>query len=201
MCKTLIIAEAGVNHNGDFGRALEMITIAKSSKADAIKFQTAVPEEVATKSAQKADYQKEKTRNSKTQLEMIKEIHLPLEQYKLLKKECDLVGIEFLSSPFDLTSVNFLANLGMSKFKVPSGEITNFPYLKLIGEQRKPTILSTGMANMNEIKEAVKVLLDSGLSKQDLTIMHCTTEYPTPIEEVNLNAMLGIKEEFQVAIG
>ena len=196
-----IIAEAGVNHNGDLNRALEMISVAKSSGANAIKFQTAIPEEVVTVTAQKAEYQKKLTQENQTQLEMIREISLSFSDFIDLKKECERSSIEFLSTPFDIESVNFLSKIGVKKFKIPSGEITNLPYLRLIGEKKKPIILSTGMVNMAEIKKAVDVISSSGLTKNQITILHCNTEYPTPIEDVNLNAMLTIKEELGVSIG
>nr|ADI22454.1 sialic acid synthase [uncultured gamma proteobacterium HF0500_05P21] len=196
-----IIAEAGVNHNGDLDRALEMISVAKSSGANAIKFQTTIPHELVTVTAQKAEYQKKSTQENQTQLEMIREISLSFSDFIDLKKECERSSIEFLSTPFDIESVNFLSKIGVKKFKIPSGEITNLPYLRLIGEKKKPIILSTGMANMAEIKKAVDVISSSGLTKNQITILHCNTEYPTPIEDVNLNAMLTIKEELGVSIG
>jgi len=196
-----IIAEAGVNHNGDIDKALKMISIAKSSGANAIKFQTAVPEEVVTSSTGKAEYQKKNTDKLETQLNMLQKIHLPLKDYKFLKEECEAIGIEFLSAPFDITSVNFLSEIGLNKFKIPSGEINNFPYLQLIGEKKKPVILSSGMASLLEISKAIDILCNSGLTKDLITILHCNTEYPTPIKDVNLNAMLTIQKELSISVG
>tara|TARA_B110000014_G_scaffold260569_1_gene250576 strand:+ start:17493 stop:18506 length:1014 start_codon:yes stop_codon:yes gene_type:complete len=196
-----VIAEAGVNHNGDLIRALEMISIAKDAGADAIKFQTAVPEDVVTRSASKAEYQKNPNDNGQTQLDMIKEIHLPLSDYKTLKYECDACGIEFMSSAFDLKSLKYLKDLGQNFFKVPSGEINNYPYLYAVGKISKPVILSTGMSTLVEVNQGIDVLLEAGLTKELITLLHCNTEYPTPIEDVNLNAMLTLRDEFNLSVG
>ena len=201
MKKTFIIAEAGVNHNGNLDLAYQLIDKAKECGADAVKFQTAVPKLVMTNYADKANYQKETTGDNENQIEMANRIHLPLDTYQLLKKYCQSKEIMFLSSPFDLISIGVLEELDMPIFKIPSGEITNYPFLKKIGQLKKKVILSTGMANLCDIEQAIHVLVSFGLSKENLTILHCNTEYPTPFEDVNLNAMLTIKDAFKVNVG
>jgi len=199
--KTIIIAEAGVNHNGSMDLAIKMIYEAKNVGADYIKFQTAIPELVMSKHAPKANYQLETTSKNESQLEMAKAIHLPLEAYASLKEICDQVGIRFVSTPFDLVSIDYLNQLGMDFFKIPSGEITNYPYLKKIAHIGKPVILSTGMSTMYEIKQALEILTSEKLTLNDITILHCNTEYPTPMEDVNLRAMLTIGQELGVKVG
>jgi len=201
MKKTFIIAEAGVNHNGNLDLAYQLIDKAKECGADAVKFQTAVPKLVMTNYADKANYQKETTGDNENQIEMANRIHLPLDTYQLLKKYCQSKEIMFLSSPFDLISIGVLEELDMPIFKIPSGEITNYPFLKKIGQLKKKVILSTGMANLCDIEQAIHVLVSFGISKENLTILHCNTEYPTPFEDVNLNAMLTIKDAFKVNVG
>lgn len=197
----LIIAEAGINHNGSLQQALEMVAVAKEAGADVVKFQTAVPELVMTSAAEKADYQISTTGNTESQLEMARKIHLNLEDYPVLKKECKRLDIEFLSTAFDHKSIECLVDLGMSRFKIPSGEITNLPYLRHIGKYGKPVILSTGMATLGEIEAAIEVLEQSGTLREHITVLHCNTEYPTPMEDVNLRAMLAIREAFGVSVG
>ena len=198
--KTLIIAEAGVNHNGDYHIAEKMIEEAYKAGADIIKFQTAKPELVISKYAEKAEYQKENTKDrNESQLEMCKKIHLPLEAYKLLKNKCESIGIEFLSTPFDLESIDVLHNIGMKIWKIPSGEVTNLPYLVKIASYHDPIIMSTGMCTLDEIEEAIKVLKKNGAGS--ISLLHCTTEYPTPYEEVNLKAMNSLKKKFGVDVG
>ncbi len=189
MQKVIIIAEAGVNHNGNLAMAQEMVRVAKECGADYVKFQTAVPELVISTIAPKAEYQKETTGKEQSQLEMCKAIHLPLSDYEGLNALCHEVGIGFMSTPFDLVSIDCLAPLGMDYWKIPSGEITNLPYLRKIAKTGGKVILSTGMSTLNEVKAAVKVLTDNGLSRNDITLLHCTTQYPTPYEAVNLRAM------------
>ena len=201
MNPVFIIAEAGVNHNGSIDKALDMIQVAKDAKADAIKFQTAVPELVMTKYAGKAEYQMQTTDVNETQLEMAKKIHLPLTAYEKLKSECDRLDIEFMSTAFDQASIEILSKLELKRVKIPSGEITNLPYLCQVGSMGKPVIMSTGMAKLDEIKAAMDILLKTGVEKDNLTIMHCNTAYPTPIEDVNLQAMLTIRDKLDVAIG
>ncbi len=197
----IIIAEAGVNHNGRYDLAVKMIHEAKRAGADYIKFQTAVPELVISTFAPKAEYQKETTGADESQLEMCKAILLPLDDYVKLNEECRRVGIRFMSTPFDLVSIDTLQPLGMDYFKVPSGEITNLPYLRKIAHTGTPVIMSTGMSNLEEIKVALTVLVEGGLSKDNIILLHCNTQYPTPYEDVNLRAMLTLREEFGVRVG
>ena len=195
----LIIAEAGVNHNGNLDLALKMVDEAKRAGADIVKFQTAIPEKVISKYADKAEYQKKTTGNEESQLEMCKRIHLKLSDYDIIKKYCEEVGIEFLSTPFDLESIDYLEKLGMRLWKIPSGEITNLPYLIKIAKTCRPVIMSTGMAELNEVEEAVNVLKENGAG--EITLLHCTTEYPAPFESVNLRAMNTLREKFETEVG
>jgi N,N'-diacetyllegionaminate synthase len=169
--------------------AQEMVRVAKQCGADYVKFQTAVPELVISTIAPKAEYQKETTGNEQSQLEMCKAIHLPLSDYEGLNELCHKEGIGFMSTPFDLVSIDCLAALNMDYWKIPSGEITNLPYLRKIARTGGKVILSTGMSTLAEVEDAVKVLTDNGLTRQDITLLHCTTQYPTPYEAVNLRAM------------
>ena len=202
MERVYIIAEAGVNHNGDINIAYKLIDIAKEAGADAVKFQTAVPKLVMTGYATKAEYQKENDINAEeSQIDMAERIHLPLNAYELLQEYCVKKEIEFLSTPFDLVSIQTLIDLKISKFKIPSGEITNYPYLKMIAEHGTPVILSTGMANLGDIENAINVLLEYGLKRENIVVLHATTEYPAPLEEVNLSAMKTISDSFKVKVG
>lgn len=201
MKKTIIIAEAGVNHNGNYEMALKMIDEAKAAGADYVKFQTAKPELVISTFAPKAEYQKETTGNGESQLEMCKAIHLPLTDYKPLKEYCDKVGIGFMSTPFDLVSIDVLEPLDMDYYKIPSGEITNLPYLRAIAAKGRKVIISTGMSELPEIEEALQVLEKGGLKRSDIIVLHCNTEYPTPMRDVNLRAMLDIRDWLGVAVG
>lgn len=201
MSRTFVIAEVGVNHNADLDTANRLIEAAVAAGADAIKFQTAIPELVATGLAQKADYQKQASGSTESQLEMIRKIHFPLDVYEGLMRTCERKGIVFFSTAFDLVSLAFLESLGQSRHKVPSGEITNLPYLRAIGSFGKPVILSTGMANLGEIEAAIDVLEDAGSSREKITVLHCNTEYPTPMRDVNLRAMQSIARAFDVAVG
>lgn len=185
----IIIAEAGVNHNGNLEMARRMVYAAKEAGADYVKFQTAVPELVISTFAPKAEYQKETTGEGESQLEMCKAIHLPLADYAGLKALCDEVGIGFMSTPFDLVSIDCLAGLGMDWWKIPSGEITNLPYLRKIASKGGRVILSTGMSTLDEVAAAVDVLEKDGINRNDIILLHCTTQYPTPPEAVNLRAM------------
>ena len=196
-----IIAEAGVNHNGSFDKALDMIKVAKDVGADAVKFQTAVPELVMTKKAAKAKYQEQTTEANETQLEMVKKIHLPLDAYEALKAECEKLKIEFMSTAFDEVSIQTLKKMKLKRVKIPSGEITNLPYLRHIALMCKPVFMSTGMATLEETRVAVDVLVKAGVKKDDLIILHCNTEYPTPMADVNLKAMLTMRDELGVAVG
>lgn len=194
-----IIAEAGVNHNGDIELAYELIDKAVEAKVDAVKFQTFVAEKLVSKFAEKAQYQKENTENEESQLEMIKKLELKFEDFTKLNDYCKKKGIIFLSTAFDTESIEFLQGLNMPIFKIPSGEITNLPYLIEIAKTGKKIIMSTGMSTIEEIEFAIKVLRQNGA--KDISVLHCNTEYPTPMKDVNLNAMLTLKEKFNVEIG
>ena len=196
-----IIAEAGVNHNGDINLAKKLIDLAVEAKVDAVKFQTFIAENVISKYAEKADYQKQATGGNESQLDMVKKLQLSFDDFIELKEYCRLNHIQFLSTPFDLQSVDFLKTLSIGLWKIPSGEITNKPYLQKIGSYNEEVIFSTGMANMHEIESALNILINSGTSKENITILHCNTEYPTPIQDVNLLAMLAIKNELGVNVG
>ena len=199
--KVFIIAEAGVNHNGSLDLAKRLIEIAVDSGADAVKFQTFKAESLVSKNAQKADYQKQTTDASESQFDMIKKLELDVETHRELIAYCQEKDIMFLSTPFDHESVNLLSGLGLQIFKIPSGEITNLPYLRHIGSLDKQVILSTGMSNLKEVGDALNILINSGTSKDNVTVLHANTMYPTPMEDVNLNAMLTIQKEFDVDIG
>lgn len=199
--KVYIIAEAGVNHNGDIKEALRLVDLAHDSGADAVKFQTFKASGVATADAQKASYQKKTVRGNGNQLEMLKKLELDEAAHRCIIARCRQKKIDFLSTPFDMASVELLLKLGMKTFKVPSGEITNVPYLRKIAAVAQRIILSTGMANMDEIIFARDILMKTGFKNEDLTILHCNTEYPTPLQDVNLRAMLTIKERLKVKIG
>lgn len=201
MSKTFIIAEAGVNHNGSLEIAKKLIDAAKECGADAVKFQTFKTEKVVSKKAEKAEYQKQTTDAGESQFEMIKKLELDFNAHKELIKYCSEKHIQFLSSPFDKDSIDLLDELGLDTFKIPSGEIINLPYLRKIGKFNKKVILSTGMADLGEIEDALDILIESGTDKENITILHCNTEYPTPFEDVNLKAMLTIKNAFNIKVG
>ena len=194
--KTFIIAEAGVNHNGRLELAKKMIDAAVEAGASAVKFQTFKAEKVVSRYAPKAEYQRKTTTADESQLEMIKKLELNVADHRALIDYCKKKNIQFLSTPFDLESIDLLNELGLDIFKIPSGEITNLPYLRKIGSLKKQTILSTGMADLVEIKDAIDVLTGAGTKLKDITVLHCNTEYPTPLEDVNLKAMLTIKAAF-----
>lgn len=199
MKKTYIIAEAGVNHNNDINLAKRMIEAANKAGADAVKFQTFCTESLVSKSAKKADYQISTTNSSESQFDMIKKLELSYESHIEIKLHCEKVGITFLSTPFDIESIMFLQQLGIAIWKIPSGEITNLPYLIEIAKTKKKVIMSTGMCNMDEIAQAIDILRLYGC--HDITLLHCNTEYPTPFEDVNLRAMVSMKSAFNVKIG
>ena len=199
--KTFIIAEAGVNHNGDIELAKKLIDVAVEAGADAVKFQTFKAEEVISEYAPMAEYQRKNIGEEESQLDMVKKLELTYEDFEELKEYCDRKGIMFLSTPFDINSARFLKDLGLEIFKIPSGEITNYPLLKEIGSYKKKIILSTGMADLGEIEDALDILMENGAKKENITVLHCNTEYPTPFEDVNLKAMLTIKEAFKINIG
>ena len=195
----LIIAEAGVNHNGDLARAKQMALAAKEAGADIVKYQTAVPELVVSRFAEKAAYQKSATGEGESQLEMIRKLHFDFDGHRELKAYCEEIGIEYLSTAFDIPSVDFLGELDLSWCKIPSGEMTNLPYLERCAALGKPVLLSTGMSNLAEIDDAITVLEGSGAG--DITLLHCNTEYPTPYEDANLLAMLDLVETFGLPVG
>lgn len=197
----IIIAEAGVNHNGNYELAKQLALKAKEAGADYVKYQTAVPEKVISRYAEMAEYQKENTGKVESQLEMCKRIHLKLSDYAPLKKYCEEIGIEFISTPFDLDSIDVLKDMGMDFWKVPSGEITNYPYLVKIANTHMPVVMSTGMCEIHEIREALNVLCDNGLTMDQISLLHCNTEYPTPMKDVNLKAMDDLSREFGVRVG
>ena len=199
--KVLIIAEAGVNHNGSIDLAKKLIDVAADSGADAVKFQTFKAENLATLYAKKANYQKNLTSQKESQFDMLKKLELNKEMHIELINYSKVKNIKFLSSPFDLESIELLKDLGLEIFKIPSGEITNLPYLRHIGKLNKKVILSTGMSNMDEIKNALDVLINSGTEKNNIIVLHANTEYPTPMEDVNLKAMLTIGKELDVNFG
>ena len=201
MKRTLIIAEAGVNHNGDIAKAKALIDKGAEAGVDYVKFQTFKAEKLVTKQAQRASYQDKNTQNNDSQYEMLKKLELSQALHQELMDYCNQKGVKFLSTGFDSESLVFLAQLGITIAKVPSGEITNLPYLRQVASLFPEVILSTGMATIDEIKDAVKVLIDNGVSKDKITILHCNTEYPTPMEDVNLKAMLHIQRELGLPIG
>ena len=197
--KTLIIAEAGVNHNGSFELAKQLVDKAAEAGADIVKFQTCKAENVISRYADKAEYQKKTTGEADTQLDMVRKLMLTYEEYGQLKEYCEEKGIRFLSTAFDLPSVDYLHSIGMGLWKIPSGEITNLPLLIKIAQLHEPIIMSTGMSALEEVGNAVKVLKDNGAT--DITLLHCTTEYPAPYEDVNLKAMDTMKEAFGLPVG
>lgn len=200
--KVIIIAEAGVNHNGDIEKAKKLIDAAVEAKVDYVKFQTFKADTIVSLKAKKAKYQSENFSDTDDyQYNMLKKLELSDEDHLLLMRYAETKGIQFFSTAFDVEGLNYLNNLGFTFFKIPSGEITNYPYLKAVALKKKPVILSTGMANLQEIRDAINVLLEFGLDKESITVLHCNTEYPTPMKDVNLKAMLHIKEELGVEVG
>lgn len=193
-----IIAEAGVNHNGSFALACKLVDAAKAAGADCIKFQTFKAENLVSRTAKKAEYQK-KTTGDSLQQDMLKKLELSFDEFLRLKKYCEQVGICFLSTPFDFDSIAFLNSIDMPFWKVPSGEVTNLPYLLELAKTGKPVVMSTGMCNMKEIQEAIHVLKTNGT--KDIKLLHCNTEYPTPFEDVNLKAMETMRQEFGLEVG
>ncbi len=199
--ETFIIAEAGVNHNGSLETAKKLIDVAADSGVDAVKFQTFKAEKVISKFAKKADYQVETTDKEESQLDMVKKLELDVETHKTLINYCKEKNILFLSTPFDHDSIELLNELGLEIFKIPSGEITNLPYLRHIGQLNKKVILSTGMADIGEIEDALDILTEAGTKKENIIVLHANTEYPTPYEDVNLNAMVTIGKTFDIPFG
>lgn len=198
--KIVIIAEAGVNHNGSLRLAMEMVEKAAEAGADYVKFQTFRSENLVTSKGVAADYQKRNC-NADSQLDMLRKLELSFESFVLLSDYCKKCGIGFLSTPFDRESIDFLADLGMDYMKVPSGEITNLPYLRAVAQTHIPVIISTGMCSYSEIEDALDVFYAGGYAKEEITLLHCNTEYPTPYDDVNLRAMASMHYRFGVATG
>jgi N,N'-diacetyllegionaminate synthase len=202
MKQTIIIAEAGVNHNGSMTMAKQLIDTAKGCGVDYVKFQTTKsPEAITSKFAQMADYQKKNLNKNESQQEMLRKILLRMEDFAELNRYCLNIGIKFMSTPFDLDSVDSLAGLDMDYMKIPSGEITNLPYLRKIAKLHIPVIMSTGMCTLGDIESAMDVLTKNGLNESEISLLHCNTEYPTPYVDVNLKAMLTLKQCFGVRVG
>ena len=199
--KVCIIAEAGVNHNGDIELAKRLIKVASEAGADYVKFQSFKAESLVCKNAKKAEYQIRNTGKDDAQFEMIKRLELSRDSHFQLQKVCNEEGIKFLSTPFDLDSLNLILTLDMDFIKIPSGEITHWPFLNAVGASSKPVILSTGMSFMEEVRQATEVLYSAGLNRNNLTVLHCNTEYPTPMEDVNLRAMNTIADTLGVKVG
>lgn len=199
MEKIFFIAEAGVNHNGDINIAKRMIDVAKDAGADAVKFQTFHAESLASIYAKKAEYQLETTDKKESQQQMLKKLEISYEMHLELMEHCKKRHITFLSTPFDIDSICLLERIGIPMYKIPSGEVTNLPYLRKIASLHLPVIMSTGMCNINEVKEAVKILKENGA--KEVSVLHCNTQYPTPIEDVNLNAMISMREELGIPVG
>lgn len=199
MKRVFVIAEAGVNHNGDIDIAKRMIEVASEAGADAVKFQTFQADALTCRNAEKADYQKDTTDSAESQQEMLRKLELTKEAHLELIGYCKQKQIMFLSTPFDFESIDLLEEIGMTIYKIPSGEITNLPYLRKIGSLRKKVIISSGMSTLEEVKEAVRVLQECGTT--DISVLHCNTQYPTPMEDVNLNVMQTMRKELAVPIG
>ena len=202
MNKTIIIAEAGVNHNGDIETAKKLIDVAAEAGVDYIKFQSFKADKLVSPDAKKADYQIKNTgKEDDSQYQMLKQLELSVDDHIELIEYCSLKKINFFSTAFDLDGISFLSSLNLEVFKIPSGELTNFPYLKAVANTGLPVILSTGMANLDEIQKSVEVLVSYGTKKDEITVLHCNTQYPTPMTDVNLKAMLTIKDKLGVSIG
>ncbi len=201
MSKVFIIAEAGVNHNGDLDMAYRLVDAAKASGADAVKFQTFKAELLVSRNAQKAEYQKKATNGTETQFEMIKKLELSIDDHHRIAEYCKSVDIEFLSTAFDEESIRLLYTLGIRMWKIPSGEITNLPYLRSIAKLKMPIVMSTGMCTLGDVEAAIDALVAAGASRTSIVLLHCTTEYPAPIAEVNLKAMVSLGTAFNLPYG
>lgn len=198
--KLIIIAEAGVNHNGNLNNALKLVHIASKAKADYVKFQIFIPDELCQNYHRLANYQK-KNSNFKTQIDLLKKLYLSFNDFKTIIKECKKKKIKFLASPFDISSINFLKNIKVKIIKIPSGEINNVPYLRKIGELKKKVILSTGMSTFNEIKFAINILNKAGTKKKNIFILHCNTQYPANIKNLNLLSIKYLFDKFKTRVG
>lgn len=198
---TIIIAEAGVNHNGSLELARQMVDVAAEAGVDFIKFQTFIGEKVISRYAPKAEYQIKQTGQKESQLEMVKKLELSEKDHVELVRYCHQKGVKFLSTPFDLDSIDLLVRLGLDTLKIPSGEITNLPYLRKIGALNKELIMSTGMATLGEVEKALEILVISGTERDKISLLHCTTEYPAPVDEVNLRAIQTLQHAFQLPVG
>ena len=201
MSRTLVIAEAGVNHNGDLNLAFKLIEAAKKAGADIVKFQSFKAENLVNKSASKAEYQLANTSSDESQYKMLKKLELDKRAHLKLLEHCKKTGIEFLSSPFDADSAELLHQLELKIFKIPSGEINNYPFLVKLGKYNKKVILSTGMSTIGEIEAAIETLVTNGTNRDNITILHCNTEYPTPYKDVNLSAMITMRHAFKLNVG
>ena len=201
MKKITIIAEAGVNHNGDLNLAKKLVQEAAYAGADYVKFQSFDTEDIVTKDAKQASYQEKNTKTKQSQYDMLKKLELDKKAHIELIKECEKCGINFLSTAFDLKNIELLNELGLEIFKIPSGEITNLPYLKAIAKLNKKVFMSTGMSNLAQIQEALDILCKYGTKRKNITLLHCNTQYPTPFEDANLKAMLTLKEAFKLDVG
>lgn len=201
MSRVFVIAEAGVNHNGDLGTALRLVDVAAGSGADAVKFQTFKAADLVTKAARKAGYQDATAPGTANQFDMLRRLELDEAAHREIRERCRLKGVGFLSTPFDAASIGLLKSLGMTTFKIPSGEITNLPYLRQVAGAAREAILSTGMADLEEVRAALAALTAAGLPLAAITVLHATTEYPAPVEEVNLRAMATMAREFGVKVG
>jgi len=199
--ETLIIAEAGVNHNGNLSEALSLVDAAADSGADIVKFQTFSADQIVTPEAVKATYQKAMTNVQESQLNMLRKLQLSRSDHLAILEQCQRRSIGFLSTGFDTDSIDMLVGLGIDRIKIPSGEVTNLPYLRHIGGLGLPIIMSTGMANLDEVSSALELLLAAGTRKEDVTVLHCTTEYPAPMIDVNLHAMVTMRNAFGVNVG
>jgi len=201
MNKIIIIAEACHNHNGKLKMAYKLVDVAKKCGADFVKFQTTIPKLHISKFAEKTNYQIKNWEKKGSQLKMLQKLTLTYNDFRKINKYCKKKKIKFLSTPFDLKSIDFLKSLNMKYFKIPSGEITNLPYLIKVAKLKKKVILSTGMANLIEIKKALKILTSYGTKKKNITVLQCNTEYPTPLRDANIKAMLTIKKKFKINVG
>ena len=201
MKKVIVIAEAGVNHNGDIEKAKELIDAAAAAQVDFVKFQTFKASKLVIQHSKKADYQIENTKDNSSQFDMLKKLELTKQMHFDLIEHCNKKNVKFLSTGFDIESLLFLKDIGIELAKVPSGELTNLPYLRAIAQNFKQIVISTGMASMREVTAAVDVMLENGVQKDNITVLHCNTEYPTPMKDVNLLAMLDIKRKLGIEIG